>query len=387
MVWIHGGSYNSGSSRKFDAGKIVTEQNIVVVVIQYRLGVFGFLSTGNKSLPGNYGLWDQLYALRWVKDNIPAFGGNAGMITIAGDSAGASSVSQHAISRNSSGIFSRVVMMSGTAMASWSITRNPQTYFDAVVQNTNCDTTATSVELLLSCLRNASLNEILGAATIAEEKSMVPIFVPNIDGDFFPEDIEILLNNTEYLRSIGFYNYTFLVGVLNNDGAVAYQPLANLYPNLKSSGGFPFLYAENVIDELLNSLPGSHNDDLKDTVTFAYTYPRDLSRQIVPVQKVVDAITDCFFVVPAVRFLRAHCMISPTEPIPVSYFYLFDWYPTFLKGKDMLGMPHALDVAYLFGLSDTIRVYDNTKVNVTNGTENTISKMFGDMIGEFVRTG
>nr|KAG5710088.1 hypothetical protein BaRGS_030164 [Batillaria attramentaria] len=76
LVFIHGGGFVSGSSNDYEPGKLVTEADIIVVTLNYRLGVFGFLSTGDSTLPGNYGLWDQHMALKWVKDNIADFGGS-----------------------------------------------------------------------------------------------------------------------------------------------------------------------------------------------------------------------------------------------------------------------------------------------------------------------
>ena len=77
MIFIHGGGFVTGSAPTYEAGKLVTENDVIVVTIQYRLGILGFLSTGDATLPGNYGLWDQNLAIRWVKDNIAAFGGQS----------------------------------------------------------------------------------------------------------------------------------------------------------------------------------------------------------------------------------------------------------------------------------------------------------------------
>ena len=96
FVWIHGGSLLAGSSREaiYD-GRRLAERGIVVVSINYRLGVLGWLAHPELSaespegVSGNYGLLDQIAALEWVRDNIRAFGGDPGNVTIAGESAGA----------------------------------------------------------------------------------------------------------------------------------------------------------------------------------------------------------------------------------------------------------------------------------------------------------
>ena len=87
MVWIHGGAFANGSADLYDARWLATKGDIVVVTINYRLGALGFLAHPALGPPGdvgNYGLADQQAALRWVRDNIAAFGGDPGKVTIAG---------------------------------------------------------------------------------------------------------------------------------------------------------------------------------------------------------------------------------------------------------------------------------------------------------------
>ena len=89
MVWIHGGAFVSGSGTYRDFGpQYFMDQGVVVVTVNYRLGPFGFLSGATEDLPGNLGLWDQALALHWVTDNIKDFGGDAGQVTLFGESAG-----------------------------------------------------------------------------------------------------------------------------------------------------------------------------------------------------------------------------------------------------------------------------------------------------------
>lgn len=93
MVWIHGGGLMVGGASTYDGLALSAHENVVVVTIQYRLGIWGFFSTGDEHSRGNWGHLDQVAALRWVQDNIANFGGDPGSVTIFGESAGGQSVS------------------------------------------------------------------------------------------------------------------------------------------------------------------------------------------------------------------------------------------------------------------------------------------------------
>lgn len=94
MVWIHGGSFSSGSGDSWVYGPdFFVNENVVLVTINYRLGILGFLGTADGASQGNYGLKDMVEALRWVRTNIASFGGNPNQVTIFGESAGSVAVS------------------------------------------------------------------------------------------------------------------------------------------------------------------------------------------------------------------------------------------------------------------------------------------------------
>lgn len=89
MFYIFGGRYNKGSADEMRYGPdFLIDENVIVVTINYRLGVFGFMSLGTENYPGNLGLRDQIHALKWVNENIRSFGGDNKKITVFGHSAG-----------------------------------------------------------------------------------------------------------------------------------------------------------------------------------------------------------------------------------------------------------------------------------------------------------
>ena len=119
MVWIHGGGFENGwgHQRDFD-GAALARKGVVVVTINYRLGIFGFFAhplLGSESahgVSGNYGLLDQIAALTWVRNNISAFGGDPDCVTIFGESAGAMSVNLLRVSPLARGLFHRAICQS-----------------------------------------------------------------------------------------------------------------------------------------------------------------------------------------------------------------------------------------------------------------------------------
>lgn len=117
-MWIHGGGFTAGNGNEveFD-GEKYAENGVVFVTINYRLGVFGFFShpwlKEEKGHSGNYGLLDQIQALKWIQENIEGFGGDPNRVTIMGQSAGAVSVQALAASELADGLFHRAIMQSG----------------------------------------------------------------------------------------------------------------------------------------------------------------------------------------------------------------------------------------------------------------------------------
>uniref|UniRef100_A0A1I8HGK3 COesterase domain-containing protein n=1 Tax=Macrostomum lignano TaxID=282301 RepID=A0A1I8HGK3_9PLAT len=127
LVFLHGGFFEVGSvgEDRWQGSMILDHQDAVVVTINYRLGVFGFLSLDNKEVIGNYGLWDQEMALQWVADNIESFGGNKNRITLMGVEAGAVSIGYH-MARPGQNRFHQVVLMTGSPYMSYPLTNDTE---------------------------------------------------------------------------------------------------------------------------------------------------------------------------------------------------------------------------------------------------------------------
>jgi para-nitrobenzyl esterase len=184
MVWIYGGGFQAGAtSEARQNGEVLAAKGVVVVSMDYRLGVFGFYShpeltkeSGHNS-SGNYGLMDQLEALRWVRQNIAAFGGDPNKVTIFGESAGSFSVSAQMASPLAKGLFARAIGESGAFFGS--------TLAAMAVSKTEEDGAKFATAQKASSI--AEMRAIPADKLLAASKSGGDYrFGPNIDGYFMP---------------------------------------------------------------------------------------------------------------------------------------------------------------------------------------------------------
>ncbi|KAK3752821.1 hypothetical protein QZH41_016360 [Actinostola sp. cb2023] len=186
MVWIHGGGFRSNSNRVSDGSYLATEGEVIVVVINYRLGVFGFLATGSgpSDFKGNYGLMDQVKSLEWVNRNIKGFGGDPNRVTIFGNSAGGASVSLLCLSPFAKGtsLFQNAIMQSGVAntpMAAYPYDKVAN-LTKKFIRDVNC----TDFANFKSCLKSQPIELIFN---VSQTVSSPFVGVPVIDGYFIPE--------------------------------------------------------------------------------------------------------------------------------------------------------------------------------------------------------
>jgi para-nitrobenzyl esterase len=192
MVWIYGGGFNTGgTSENRQDGQFLAHRNVVVVSMNYRLGIFGFFTHPELTAEsphhasGNYGLMDETAAIEWVKRNIKAFGGDPNNITIFGESAGSFAVSAQMASPLSKGLFQKAIGESGGAFYSTGLSFQPREareQRDAKFAETALHATT------LADLRKLSADDILNAVT-AKTIPPPPRFGPDVDGYFLPDSV------------------------------------------------------------------------------------------------------------------------------------------------------------------------------------------------------
>ncbi|XP_068084715.1 esterase FE4 [Anabrus simplex] len=227
MVWIHGGGFLFGSGNKDGQGpEFLLNEGVVYVSINYRLGIFGFLSTEDEAAPGNAGLKDQVLALRWVQQNIAAFGGDPNQVTIFGQSAGGTFVQYHLLSPMSKGLFRSAIAHSGATSCAWAVDRKPRE--NAFLIGDALGFTGESSQDLVNFLRNVSSDQLLSTSFVTineEDKPRItsmfhvrPSVEPVVAGEaaFITQDPLILMDEGN------FHKVPFLTGVTLSEGLFQY---------------------------------------------------------------------------------------------------------------------------------------------------------------------
>ncbi|KAM7332757.1 hypothetical protein ACRRTK_009465 [Alexandromys fortis] len=200
MVWIHGGTLVVGGASTYDGLALSAHENVVVVSIQYRLGIWGFFSTGDEHSKGNWGHLDQVAALRWVQDNIANFGGNPGSVTIFGGSAGGFCVSALVLSPLAKNLFHRAISQSGVALTAALFTENVKPIAELVANLSGCETTTSAV--MVHCLRQKTEEELMETS----QRMTYPFLPTVVDGVFLPKTPE------EILAEKSFNTVPYMVG-------------------------------------------------------------------------------------------------------------------------------------------------------------------------------
>lgn len=226
LVWIHGGAFVLGSGG-VSPGRLAEVSSTVVVTVNYRLDELGFmahsaLTAEGSGSSGNYGLLDQRAALEWVRDNIAAFGGDAGNVTLAGESAGGISVALHGVSPGSAGLFHRAIVESGPVDV-----LEPPTLAAAETRGavTASRVGCTDAATMLACLRAKSVAELVGTGDVFAlpggllYQGGFPVPTPVVDGTTIPE------SPAAAYAAGRFTHVPFLVGSNADEGTLFHSSL------------------------------------------------------------------------------------------------------------------------------------------------------------------
>lgn len=200
MVWIHGGAYALGTGAGYSPEPLIADGEVIVVSMNYRLGPLGFMALPDlaeeSQTTGNYALLDQQAALRWVRDNIAAFGGDPDNVTVFGESSGGHSVCMQLISPVADGLFHKAISQSGGCVDTALGPREAEDAYETS-EDFAASIGCTDPDQMVACLRGASVDELLsGAGDVLGTDG--PGWVPTVDGTVIEEPTEAALEAGRY---------------------------------------------------------------------------------------------------------------------------------------------------------------------------------------------
>lgn len=344
MVYIHGGGYQSGSAVTSQSD-ILALQGVVVVIIQYRLGPFGFLTTGDSAAPGNFGMLDQVEALKWVKENIANFGGNPNKVTIFGESAGGTSVALHLLSPLSKDLFQQAIAESGVDLSPFAT--QPSSFGPRFTKELSDKLSCPSSNhnVMVDCIRGKTATEVQTAAELILQTFTRKInFAPVVDSNF-------LHDTPTNLRQQGkFTKVPLMICFTSHEGSYFLATLVNNSFHLMQS------VSNGVSPALLKSFLTSFADSesnrkgtvhlLGNALEFMYTPWPDNNDKFALRSQLVDMIGDYLFFAPSHEVADIHSQFAPV------YMYEFAHPATFsvARTEPWMGVPHAENVLFDFGI-------------------------------------
>ncbi|SDQ35478.1 carboxylesterase/lipase family protein [Quadrisphaera sp. DSM 44207] len=304
LVWLHGGAFTNGSGALYDGRHLAALGDVVVVTVNYRLGVFGFVDLAavtNADVPSNLGLRDAIAALEWVRENVAAFGGDPARVTVAGESAGSVLVSLLMVAPAARGLFRAAICSSGT----YSLNHGEQARTDVAARY--------AAELRIGPRGGAALSDLpaeqLLAAQVAvsEQVHATTPAAPWFDGDVVPGSLE-------QARAAVRPDLTLLAGSTRDEMLFFRRTRSDILLTGRAE----------IASRLRNALGEEHADAV------LARYPRSLLGE-------VRLSTDLNFARPTAHLAERHAAAGGT-----AFAYRFD------AATPWLGACHAADLPYLW---------------------------------------
>lgn len=362
IMFIHGGSYAFGTTaRHTTPGEVLPRLGVVLVTIQYRLGPFGFMTAGDGVARGNWGMLDQVEALKWIKENIEVFGGDPNRVTILGVSSGGASVGLHILSPLSEGLFHRAITESGVEFSPFAFNSVKKAIdkTNITAGKLSCDTT--SSKRMMDCLRSKSAQSIIDKF---DWRNTGPII-----------DRYFIYDTPKNLRRSGKFNKVPLISGFNSHEGAHNTP-QEFHP--------PRDITTSVLREFINNFVENHilQDNnktaviIEDAIEFQYTPWSKTPDSPSLRQEIVNIMSDYYVAAPTLGVLGIHSALAPT------YMFEFNHRSAESDTDAWMGVAHGENTPYVFGAP----FLNSTALNFTNEDRN-ISRLIMTLYANFAKYG
>ncbi|KKC02801.1 carboxylesterase [Mycobacterium nebraskense] len=328
MVWLHGGAYvlGSGSQVLYDGRRLVGGGDVIVVTVNYRLGALGFvdlssLDTGRRRFDSNIGLHDVLAALRWVRDNIAAFGGDPGRVTLFGESAGAGIVTTLLAVPAAEGLFSAAIAQSSPATSVYDRDRGRRVASSLLDKLGIAESDAQRLLGVPDAAILSASQQVFDEVPVRNPGTLA--FVPIVDGDLL-HDYPVKLAQEGRSHPV-----PLIIGTNKHEAALfrlMRSPLMPITPHAITS-----MFSQIAAEQPDLQLP------TPEEIGSAYTYSRWRRKA-----RSMSIATDVGFRMPSVWLAEGHSGVAPV------YLYRFDYSTPLLKVL-LVRAAHATELPYVWG--------------------------------------
>lgn len=343
MAFIHGGAFMMGSgSRELYGPDHLIQTGVILVTLNYRLGPLGFLCLNTPEVPGNAGLKDQTFALRWVKKNIKAFGGDPENVTIFGESAGSASVHFQILTPMAKGLFKKAIMQSGTSTCVWAKQKDPEKNAFDLARLLGME--SNDKEAVLKFLRQVPAEDLAKITSKTFSATDIYNFLPIIEQSFTGVESFITTNPLELMATGNFNRVPLISGLTSQEGIVM---LINGQTKIEDFSKVKSLSDTGLnLKEMLKSTLKSNDDNamsqLAQKIEDFY-----FNRGGKVMENYIDLMSDMLFTVEIIKSINLQKKYHPIYCYMFTYsgglnlFKLISSYP-------YTGASHGDDLGYLF---------------------------------------
>lgn len=345
VIFIHPGAFMTGSSNlpAHDGSRLASRGDVIVVTMNYRLGSFGFLMANIEEANGNMGMYDQIMAIKWVKDNIKYFGGDPDNIVLMGSSAGAISIAAHMISPLSKHLFKRAILQSGSIIHPLLSDDNAGLFENSklLARLVGCTNESTTLEndpqSVVKCLKQKPKEAFIEAEKTIY-KTYPAVFYPRANDDFLPKSSVELFREGRYRNDM-----SVMMGFTEEEGTLLlmaaapeffgnygrnYEHNMNKYRALSFGRSLLMAFRQSNISEIINP----YMKQVKNRTPMGYV-------------KMVANIAGDFTIACGTVFL-ADFLAVKGNPV---YFYKFSARPASTPLEEWMGTTHLDELQYIFG--------------------------------------